>query len=164
MGIRGPIAEPNSVKWLRGNPGKRRLTAPTFPGDPNLDPASMPPPDWLFEEAKEEWRRVVPMLCRAGILLPLDGRLVAIYCNTHAMWVKANERIIREGSVVTDKHGEMRSHPAVREARQLLTLSLKLEQELGMTPASRRRLNIPGPPPIKKEPVDKKRFVFPDER
>jgi len=57
---------------LRGNPGKRPL--PTNEPTPEALPATVDPPPWLDKVAREEWRRLAPLLADNPHMTFSDGR------------------------------------------------------------------------------------------
>jgi len=74
MGARGALPQPNNVRQLRGNPGKR-TTAPTIKAV-----AAIPTmPKGLSAAARAEWNHVVGELHRMRILAQLDRALLVAY-------------------------------------------------------------------------------------
>ena len=140
MGQRGPLPQPDNVRQLRGNPGKRKP-----PARPKAVVAVPARATWLEKEAKAEWDRITPELERMGLLAKIDRAVLHAYCTTWAKWVAVSQ------AVDTDLH-EDPSHPnrgAVRKSPfWSLYLSLSKElvsaaKELGLTPSSRGRITIP---------------------
>jgi len=135
MGRRGPIAQPDSVRALRGNPGGRaapeRVTA--SPGVPS-------PPAWLSREARAEWRRIVPDLDRLGVLSTLDRGALSTYCSAWAQFVKA-ERLLQDEDLVAERRAGNgpAKHPAWQVWREAATTVAALAKELFITPSSRLR-------------------------
>lgn len=85
MGYRGPIPKPTVVEIAEGCPGKRavnrrepqpRVRIPKCPA--HLDP-----------RAREEWKRLVPILRRMRVLTEADGMVLANLCQSYSTMVKA---------------------------------------------------------------------------
>ena len=144
MGRRGPPPKPTRLKLLAGNPGKRRLNR-REPQPPSDAPRC---PKWLSPQAKSVWKRVAPVLKRMGVLTQVDGDALAGYCQTFARWKAAEEFLVQHGDVypVRDAGGRvkfMQQFPQVSIARNLLQLLKGFQQELGMTPSARSRIELP---------------------
>lgn len=98
------------------------------------------PPAWLTPEARAEWDRVVPELQRLQLLTPLNGPVLAAYCETWSRYVDAAQTIQREGQVVTNGRGGPVRHPALVTLEKASTELRQLAAEFGLTPASEARL------------------------
>ena len=66
-------------------------------------------------------------------------------CSCYGLWRKAQEQLARTGFTTTDNRGVVRKNPYVTIEKNFGTLFLKFAEDFGLTPASRQRLNIPGP-------------------
>lgn len=140
----GRIPEPTKLKILRGNPGCRALNQlePT----PRTDTPRCP--RWLDKDARTKWRQLIPELKRMGVLTIVDGDALAAYCQIWARWKEAELFIQKHGPVVAIKHKDgslkyLQQVPQVAIARTLLQLLNRFQQEFGMTPASRSRIEVP---------------------
>jgi len=143
MGRRGPPPKPTHLKLLAGNPGKRRINTrePQPPKDAPRCPA------WITDEAKRVWRRLVPLLKDMGILTTVDADALAGYCQTYARWRAAEEFLAKHGEVypIRDDAGRvkcMQQFPQVAIARNLLLVLRAYQQEFGLTPAARTRIQV----------------------
>ena len=146
MGRRGPPPTPTHLRMLRGNPGKR--PANTREPQPRKDIPRCPA--WLSGEAKKVWRRMVPELKRMGILTVVDGDALAAYCQTYARWKAAEQFIQQHGEVypIRDDNGRvkyMQQFPQVSVSRNLLQLLKSYQQEFGLTPSARTRIEVGRP-------------------
>lgn len=90
MGLRGPKPQSNVIKLLRGNPGRRTLDL-----SDGMQPEVATPdiPRHLSKEARKEWRRVTGELEQLGIISRLDRAALAIYCQTWARLVMAEQAL-----------------------------------------------------------------------
>ena len=146
MGRRGPPPTPTHLRMLRGNPGKR----PVNKREPQPGKDLPRCPAWLSDEAKKVWRRMVPALKRMGILTVVDGDALAAYCQTYARWKGAEEFIQQHGEVypIRDENGRvkyMQQFPQVAIARHNLQLLKSYQQEFGLTPSARTRIEVGKP-------------------
>lgn len=142
MGKRGPKPTPTAVLKLRGSTlvSKRREATEV------AGPAGTPDcPDWLDDDAKSAWDQVVPLLEGMGVLTRIDGNALARYCRTWSRWRKAEAFIQEKGEMypLRDDDGKVKyfqQWPQVAIANKLAIQLTRLEQEFGMTPSARARL------------------------
>ncbi len=88
------------------------------------------------------------MLDRMGVLTKVDCNALARYCVLWSRWRKAEEFIRDRGDsyLVKDEAGGLKAikpYPQVRMANQLSEQLLRLEQQFGMTPSARTRIEVP---------------------
>jgi P27 family predicted phage terminase small subunit len=107
------------------------------------------PPDFLGDEAKIEWNRVVPELLRLRLLTILDLGPLAAYCQSYGRWVEA-ERVLAEmaaedpetkGLTVKGAMGAAIINPLLRVARASAEDMLRFAAEFGFSPASRTKVS-----------------------
>jgi P27 family predicted phage terminase small subunit len=144
--MRGRKPKPTKLKILEGNPGRRPLPK----NEPK--PTGMPTmPHWLRNEAKNEWKRIVPELQAIGLLTKVDKTALAGYCQSYAKWKQAEEFIEQHGFTYQfpkrDETGKITSmyiapYPQVSIARACLDQVKAFCAEFGMTPSSRTRLSV----------------------
>src|SRR6476620_7381333 len=94
--MRGRKPKPTMLKVLDGNPGRRPLNE-CEPAAPQGVPEC---PDWLSDEAKAEWKRVIPELQMMGLLSSADRAALAAYCTAWCRWVEAEEMVKKFGTIV----------------------------------------------------------------
>ena len=140
MGSRGPVPLSRERLRLRGS-----WRAGCRPAKPKLDLAGPSMPSWMNREAKAEWRRVVPVLTRLGVLTRCDRALLTAYCCTWARFVAASRQLESEGLTLTTSNDTMIQHPLVGIQNQGAQRLLQLAQQLGLTPMSRQRLDVAEP-------------------
>ena len=148
MSIPGTKPKPTKLKLLEGNPGKRPLNM----NEPKPAPIAPKCPDWLLDDAKEEWKEMSPVLERLGILTLVDKAAFAGYCQAYAKWKMAEEFIKKFGFTYKipkkDKEGNVVSifiaaFPEVAIARSSLEHVRQFCAEFGLTPSSRGRISLP---------------------
>jgi len=146
MGRRGPPPKPTALKLLAGNPGKKPLNA----REPQPRTSTPHCPEWLSDDAKKVWRRLVPELKVMKVLAAVDADALAAYCHTYTRWREAEEFLSKHGMVypIRDDQGRVKcmvQFPQVAIARNLLLVLRAYQQEFGLTPASRSRIQIGEP-------------------
>ena len=145
MGRRGPPPKPTVLKILNGNAGKKPLnTREPQPavGTPHI-------PEWLSEDARKVWKRLVPQLRAMKVLTLVDADALAAYCHIYTRWRDAEDFLTKHGMVypIRDDQGRvkcMQQFPQVAIARNLLLVMRAYQQEFGLTPAARARIVIAG--------------------
>jgi P27 family predicted phage terminase small subunit len=158
MGRRGPKPTPAPLLKLRGSFRRDRAHDDVHP------PEGVPDcPDWIDEEAKAAWAHLVPMLQAMGVLTRIDGGALARYVQYWARWKKAELFIQRHGDSypLKDEKGQIKciqQFPQVAIAHKLGVLLSKLEQEFGLTPSARSRINLTAAQAQSVAPVGKDRF------
>jgi P27 family predicted phage terminase small subunit len=145
MGRRGPPPKPTAFKVIAGNPGKKPLNA----REPQPAVGTPHCPEWLSEDARKIWKRLVPQLRGMKVLTLVDADALAMYCNTFARWRDAEDFVTKHGMVypIRDDQGRvkcMQQFPQVSIARNLLLVLRAYQQEFGLTPAARARIVIAG--------------------
>lgn len=131
----GRKPKPTALKLLEGNPGKRELNQ-FEPKPTNGLPIC---PDWLTDDAKEEWERLASVMNKMGILSEVDQSAFAVYCQTWARWKEAQEHITAEGSTYETEAG-VKKNPWVAIANEWQAKLLSVCGEFGLTPSSRSRI------------------------
>ena len=144
MGQRGPARAPTATLKLRGSSLVRKGR-----GDREPQPAKELPrcPSWLDKSSRAAWRVLAPALHECGILTKIDRNPLARYCRFWTRWRRAEDWIEENGSAypLKDADGKTRrimTFPQVAIANALALQLTRLEQEFGMTPASRSRLTL----------------------
>lgn len=111
----------------------------------------MPAPDFLTDDAKAEWRRIVPVLAARKILTVADLGSLENYCMAMGLAREMERQIQKVGAVQTvyqlDKEGVarvvgIRKNPAVQIQSDAMTRARLLAAELGATPVSRSRPTV----------------------
>jgi P27 family predicted phage terminase small subunit len=143
MGRRGPAPTPTAILQARGSwRGKANKD------EPGPEPRSPDCPEWLTDAAKEVWRQVVATVLMTRILTAADGNALGRYCDALVRWKKAAKWLDEKGETypIRDDAGSIKcvmQYPQVAQYHKLSALLLKFEQEFGLTPSARSRLQIP---------------------
>ena len=144
MGRRGPPPKPTAFRVLAGNPSKRPMNT----REPQPRPLEPRCPKWLDPEAKRAWKWLVAELRYMRLLTSADRHAMESYCHAYSRW-RATEAFLKvHGDVypIRDDAGRVRymqQFPQVAISRNLQQLLKAYQQELGLTPASRTRIQVP---------------------
>lgn len=147
----GRRPKPIEMHQLGGNPSK--LSNEELSGADNPNPAKGEPemPKGMSKAARREWRNIVPELQEVGVLSVVDGKALAAYCESYALWEQACKEYQKFGITFREMYttkdgaeivGEIKANPAVAIANQAAKTMKAFLIEFGLTPASRRNLKI----------------------
>lgn len=145
MGRRGPRPTPTPILALRGSTLSTRSRREREVKGPDGVPRC---PDWLDENDRAAWKQLVPQLQAMGVLTRIDGNALARYCRLWSRWKKAEAFIAEKGEMfpIRDDDGRVKCFaqwPQVGIAHRLASQLTRLEQEFGMTPSARSRIQLP---------------------
>ena len=140
MGQRGPKPTPSAILNARGSwRGKANKAEPQPPAGVADAPA------WLTPAARAVWAQLVPLM-PAGVLTRVDELSLARYCDSFVRWRQAAAALDDHGSTyeVDGRNGKQHKlRPEVAEYHALAAMLVRLEQEFGLTPSSRTRIQVP---------------------
>ncbi len=135
----GPAPTPTPIRKLEGNPSKRPLKR----DEPKPTPNAPTRPEWLMEEAKHEWSRVVPELERMGLLTIVDRAALATYCQAWARYVEAEANLTKYGAVLKAKASDyVQVSPYSTISKQNAHIIRVFCAEFGLTPSARGRMSV----------------------
>lgn len=140
---KGPKPKPTKLKLVQGNPGKR----PISENEPKPEVVNSPKaPRWLGGIAAAEWRRMVPLLEKLGLLTTIDLQMFASYCSAWGVY-RENYAFIRKNGytfIVIDKEGNelTKRYPQVKIAEEYLRICKTLGENFGLTPSARTRIQV----------------------
>jgi len=140
-----PLPTPSLQSWRANLPNRvHEASAPaTCPEAPGFISAT--------PELLEAWERVCGHLRSIGVLSEVDADVIGRYVSVADRHRKAADYLRLHGSTyeIRDRYGNIRQikpHPMVAEANNTAAACLKLERELGLTPAARVALPASSPP------------------
>lgn len=146
----GRTPKPPTLKLLNGrsegrDSGGRPVKPP--PGFVRLPPQA---PDWLPDEARAEWDRVVPELQRLELTKPIDRGALTAYCLTWDRLVTAQKELAgnvdeqgRRSVLGENSQGRVR-HPAVAVIEAASKELRAWAAEFGLTPSAENRVGKAG--------------------
>jgi P27 family predicted phage terminase small subunit len=137
-GRSGRPPKPTERKRAAGNPGKRPLAEPIALVAP-VDGVPSPPVE-LERAGSELWRLIWSEA--SDWLAPSDVPLVALvaqFADERGRWLAMASS---EGVTHTTRHGAIRVHPGVGEARRLEVAMIQILSLLGLSPSDRSRLGL----------------------
>lgn len=142
MGRRGPRPTPEAALKLRGTFRKDRVRNPPQPNEGK--PVC---PSWIDADAKAAWKQLIPLLEQMRVLTKVDRNAIIRYCQAWSRWKKAEQFIQKHGEVypLKDDQGHIKclqQFPQVAIAHKLSALLTRFEQEFGMTPSARTRIQV----------------------
>jgi P27 family predicted phage terminase small subunit len=168
--VRVPTPRRPKLQLIReGNPGHR--TRKQLERGLRLPPAAPPEPDWTDTfgpvrgssadarrlnaaatraraRAREEWRRVVPVLDAMGMLSAVDAVALEDWCACVARLEQCEREVTRLGLVIKGERGWQRNGAAITAQGYRQRLG-HLETQLGLTPLARDQMrgDTRGPEP-----------------
>lgn len=137
MGKRGPRPEPTALKRLKGNPGKRRLS-----GEAAVRGGAPAMPRWLRKRGKEAWKKLVPVLEKAGLATRADGWSLGVLCYLWQEWHEARLVAGRSGRLATTPNGFTQLSAEHVVERQLRLDLLRVAALFGLSPSDRAGLKV----------------------
>ena len=143
--MRGRKPLPTSRRVLEGNRGKRPINKQE--PDPPIAPAFDTPPRELNgnKGAREEWRRLAPMLRLRKQITDADRSALLALCVEWARYLEASRHVLTEGMVVATPQGFQAQNAYLPIANKALASCARLWPELGLTPSSRSRVKTETP-------------------
>ena len=141
MGLRGPRPTPSAILKARGtyraDRARHEVKGPR--GVPRC-------PAGLDKRAKQCWGQLLPMLESMGVLSRIDRNAIIRYCIDWSRWHQADQFLAKNGMVYPIKDGNgktkcVAAFPQVAIVSKLGQSLMKFEQEFGMTPSARMRID-----------------------
>lgn len=98
-----------------------------------------PPPKWLSDEARSEWKRVMPDLVDRRLLVPAMLGIAEKYCVLSGQVRQMQAVLTAEGYFLRDDKGKAYKHPALQVLSDATSQARQYAAELGLTPTSRTK-------------------------
>lgn len=145
---------PAVLHLLNGNPSKRNPKDLMLEAQQPVVPVEAPPrPDWLDEEALQEWDVIVPDLLMLGLISRLDGQAIAQYCEAVTEYRRFTKMIQELNNGLTKTSGDIQTY---KTGATDLSIWRKLRndaqrradeagRQFGFTPLARRSLKPASP-------------------
>jgi len=142
MGRRGPTPTPTEILKRRGS-----REVPKRSREPKPEQGAPSCPAWLDKDAKSVWRQLAKQLSALGVLTKVDGNALARYCRLFVRWKQCDAFVRKYGESYPTgykdgKPTSFQQFPEVGIINKLGPQLLRLEQEFGLTPAARTRIEV----------------------
>lgn len=154
MSPRGRKPTPTTLKLVKGNPGRRKISKKEpAPQQTKKVPA---PPDHLTPGAKTFWRKMAPILHAQQLLTDVDLVAFAQLAIAHDRWVESEKKVQKYGELITfgrrgkgkdARPGTVQVSPYLAVANRAYEQLRRMLAEFGMTPSARSRIEVDQPPP-----------------
>jgi P27 family predicted phage terminase small subunit len=141
--MRGRKPTPTRLKLVTGSPGGRYLNR----REPKPDIKLPTCPAHLCPTAKAEWKRLARQLHDLGIITDLDRAALAGYCQAYGRWVEAERKLHETPLLIKIPSGYIQQSPWLTIANKQLELMHKYMSDLGLSPATRPRIDARPPRP-----------------
>lgn len=131
-GERGPLPKKETRRRNKKPESGIRVevAAPSMPRD-------------LTPEARAEWRRVVPVLKRMGVLATLDRTILIRHCQLWADWVDITAQIAASGRLVRGRmDGTVVRNPLWLMRNDVANALSDIDKQLGLSPMARLRAGV----------------------
>lgn len=142
MGKRGPPPQPTHLKVLRGNPGEKPLNH----AEPRPAADDGEPDPILTGDALAKWRETVPVLRGMGVWSQADRAAWVRYCILFETFVRNKRLVDEKGDVmrITTGNGSvyLQVSPYSTQMFAAAKEMLRIEQQFGLTPASRSQVRL----------------------
>jgi len=145
----GPKTKPTKLKQLEGDIHKERWN----PNEPQPKVSRPRCPQNLSDEARKEWRRIVPELEALGLLTTIDRAALAAYCAAWGRFIEAEKVIKEKGSLYKTANGNVIISPMLSVANRAMEQMRVFGAEFGLTPSSRTRISAT--PQESDDPLDR---------
>ena len=109
-------------------------------------------PDYLDEEARREWERLVPILLDMRVLTVADGLQLANLCQAYSMLMAAHQsmRLAAKGGgsglLMKTPSGSVQQSPLIGIINSQVEIINRISREFGMSPSSRTRVEAMAEP------------------
>lgn len=136
-----PKPKPAHLKLIEGRGNGRDSGGRKVAETPKFRRLPPEAPDWLPDEARAEWERVVPELARIELLKPVDRAALTAYCLAWDRMVEAQRVVTEEGVIGENSQGRVR-HPAVAVVEAASKELRAWAAEFGFTPSAENKLSV----------------------
>jgi phage terminase small subunit len=90
----GPLPKPTALRIYEGNRGHQKLNdreATPLTGEPAM-------PKHLDQQARIEWKRLVPLLLSMRVLSEAAGIALGILCSAYSTLIRAQEMMVKSAT------------------------------------------------------------------
>ena len=145
----GRKAIPAALHLIGGNPSKKTESELAGAGRGVVAPPGAPEcPDFLSQDAKEEWNRIVGDLIVMGVMSRIDRAELSVYCVAWGDWKRARQKIAELGDAGYEEltpSGYKQMSVQMQIANRAEDRMNKAGSSFGLNPSARMRLNVNAP-------------------
>lgn len=134
----GRTPSPTRLKIIRGNPGQRPLND----AEPRPPAADLTPPVGLDDSGLAIWEEMAPILHRMGVFTLADRHLLTRYCLLQEQFAHVVKHVREHGMTQLTQTGYSQLTAEGGLFKSLPAELLRIEQQFGMTPASRSAMKV----------------------
>ena len=113
MGLRGPLPKTRAERKLTGNSGHRPLPS-VHDVAPTATPIELECPEWLTDDAKAYWAKIVPVLTADSTVTERDWSALVNLCEAWGEFQDAARVLKKEGRYYETPNGARCVHPAMK--------------------------------------------------
>ncbi|KKL58186.1 hypothetical protein LCGC14_2227890 [marine sediment metagenome] len=88
------------------------------------------------------WKRTVPAMAEAGMVLDADRTMLELFCSTAANVEDLEDDLAENGYSIDTPNGLRQPSPSWSQLRQARETLVKIAIQLGLSPKSRKQLGI----------------------
>lgn len=134
---------PTAIKKLQGTDrADRVLVNEMMPAKLEYAPSA---PEWMSDDAKEEWNSACDQLLDLDMLHRVDLGMLAAYCQEMANFIQATVQLKREGHInsIVREDGTVYQQPSpwVSIKNSYLKNAQSIARDFGFTPAARTKIS-----------------------
>lgn len=135
---RGRKPKPTALKLVEANPGKR----PINKREPKPRGNLYDPPDWLTDDQRKGWEYAIEC-APFGLLKRVDRSTLVAWVIAEDLHKQAVEKLNNGAMLIKTPNGMPVQSPFLSIVNKQAQIMLKAAAEMGFTPASRSRVEIP---------------------
>jgi P27 family predicted phage terminase small subunit len=108
--------------------------------EPDAPAGAIGLPEWVSEDARKEYDRIVPIIREMGIESPAYMAATAMYCQAFARWADAEIKLSKSGLLIKDDRGRIVRNPLLSIVAEAQQQAMRAIQILGLAPTEKHRL------------------------
>jgi P27 family predicted phage terminase small subunit len=137
--MKGRIPNPQSLVNLKGDPSNRRGKNCVEPSPPNGEPSC---PLTLNKIGKDKWKETFQILKDMNLLSLAETSVLEEFALTYQRFRIADADLKKRGETFTAPSGLIIANPSASTWHKCLEHLMKIQIELGLTPAARSRMRV----------------------
>lgn len=127
----------SNILAMRGSRHVKGKAAGRLGSEPVSLATNLEPPDWLNEEGRAQWARVIPLLHGMGVYGDADKIALGMLCDAVGEWIKYKTEVEQNGGLTLSEKGVLYQSPVVGLRNQAWQRAFLMLKQFGMTPVGR---------------------------